>query len=303
MGQGTFRMLLNAQNLDLVFSGLKTVFNEAFAAAPSKWADVAMTVQSTSADEQYTWLGEFPQMREWIGPRHVKSLSAHGFKIVNRKFESTISIKREHIEDDRIGIFKPALTEMGRASAQHPDELVFGLLSQGFATLCYDGQNFFDAEHPVKDSDGQDVLVSNMQDGAGPAWYLMDTTRGVKPMVWQTRTPYEFTALTRSEDEAVFRNDEYLYGVRARANAGFGLWQLAFGSKAALTPENYAAARSAMMRFTADGGKKLGIMPSLLVVPPELESAALALLNTELGANGESNIWKGTAQMTLTPYL
>lgn len=97
------------------------------------------------------------------------SLTAYGFKIVNRKFESTVSVSRVHTEDDRIGIFKPALTEMGRVTAQHSDELVFGLLADGFNSTCYDGQNFFDTKHPVRDESDQITLVSNMKSGAGPA--------------------------------------------------------------------------------------------------------------------------------------
>lgn len=65
--------------------------------------------------------------------------------------------------------------------------------------------------------------------------------------------------------------DEYLYGVRARANAGFGLWQLAFGSRAPLTAANYAAARASMSSIKGDQGRVLGIRPNVLVVPPALE--------------------------------
>ena len=55
------------------------------------------------------------------------------------------------------------MTEMGRASAVHPDELVFALLKNAHATLCYDGQNFFDNDHPVYekvDGTGQSTTVS-----------------------------------------------------------------------------------------------------------------------------------------------
>lgn len=72
-----------------------------------------MTVPSTSRDETYGWLGQFPALREWTLPRQVKSLEAHGSTIKNRKFESTIEIGRDDIADDRLGIFKPALSEMG----------------------------------------------------------------------------------------------------------------------------------------------------------------------------------------------
>jgi len=50
-----------------------------------------MTVPSTGRDEIYGWLGQFPQLREWIGQRHVHNLKAHSFTITNRKFESTVS--------------------------------------------------------------------------------------------------------------------------------------------------------------------------------------------------------------------
>ena len=86
-------------------------------------------------------------------------------------------------------------------------------------------------------------------------------------------------------------------------NAGFGLWQLAYGSKGNLDPDNYAAARAAMMDFRADGGRILGVRPTVLVVPPELEARALQVLNAQLTENGGSNVWANTAQLIVTPYV
>lgn len=42
--------------------------------------------------------------------------------------------------------------------------------------------------------------------------------------------PYEFQSITDPSHEHVFKNGEYIYGVRARVNAGFGLWQLGHGA-------------------------------------------------------------------------
>ena len=58
-----------------------------------------------------------------------------------------------------------------------------------------------------------------------------------------------------------------------------------------------------MSGFKADGGRIMGITPKTLVVPPSLEEAALNILNTEIGAGGVSNPWKGTAELIVTPYL
>ena len=296
-------MIVNAESISLAFKGFKTVFTDAFLQTPINYDKIAMTVPSVSRDETYGWLGQFPSMRKWVGQRHVKNIIANGFTIKNRKFESTLEISRDDIADDRLGIFKPMFSEMGQAARRHPEELIFGVLASGFTTNCYDGQFFFDVDHPVTDADGNSNLVSNFQGGAGTPWYLLDTSRGVRPLIWQEREKYEFQQLAEDNDEYVFKNDKYLYGIRARVNAGFGLWQLAYGSRQTLTPANYAAARAAMMTFTADGGRKLGVSPTVLVVPPALEEAALNLLNTEYGAAGASNPWKGTAQLIVTPYL
>jgi phage major head subunit gpT-like protein len=72
---------------------------------------------STGSDETYGWLGQFPQLRDWIGPRHVRNLKAHKFTIANRKFESTVAIQRDNISDDKLGIFKPSVSEMGHPGA------------------------------------------------------------------------------------------------------------------------------------------------------------------------------------------
>lgn len=296
-------MIINGQTLDLAFRGFKTIFSEASARAPSHYDKIAMVVPSSSRDETYGWLGNFPTMREWVGPRQVKQFEAHGFTIRNKTFETTVEVNRVDFEDDRLGVFKPAFAEMGQAAARHPDEMIFSLLKNGFTSTCYDGQPFFSANHPVTDADGNVTTVSNLDEGTGPAWFLLDTSRAVRPLIWQERTGYEFQQLNGTEDEYVFRNDKFLYGIRARVNAGFGLWQLAHGSKKPLGLGEYAQARAAMMERKADGGRILGVTPTVLVVPPALESYARQILNCELGETGGSNPWSGTAQVLVTPYL
>lgn len=297
-------MILNEQAVELAFKGFKTLYTDAYSAAPVFYDKVAMTVPSSARNEAYGWLGQFPQLREWLdGEREVKDLTAHGFTIENRKFESTIGIKREDFADDRLGIFKPMVSEMGHRARQHPDELIFAMLADGFTTECYDGQYFFDTDHPTKDAAGNVISVSNMADGAGQPWFLMDTTRPIKPIIWQEREKYEFTRVNNHNDDAVFMTDEYKMGIRARVNAGFGLWQFAFGSKQELTAANYAAARAAMMKLRGNEGRIMGITPSTLVVGPDLEEAAAKIVNSEVNDGGGSNPWKGTAELIVTPYL
>ena len=155
----------------------------------------------------------------------------------------------------------------------------------------------------MTDASGATASVSNTGGGSGTPWFLLDISRAIKPLVFQERLPYKLTALTEDKDDNVFWKDEYIYGVRARSNAGLGLWQLAYGSKQALDASSYAAARAAMQNLRGDGGRPLGIKPTLLVVPPSLEGEGRKLLNSELGSAGETNEWKGSAELLVTPWV
>jgi len=292
-------MRINRQNLDLVFRGFQAIYDASFDGTAVHYDKIAMTIPSNSAEENYGWLGQFPELREWVGDRVIHGLSAHGFRIENRKFETTVTVKRDDMSDDRIGIYKPMFSEMGRVTRQHPDRLVLGLLKDGFNIPCYDKESFFSGDHPTGE---KGKSISNMQPGDGPEWFLLDTSRSVKPIIWQEREKYEFQSVTDPGHYNVFMKDEYLYGIRARVNCGFGLWQLAFGSKAPLNKENYEAARSAMMDFRGDKGHLLGVMPTLLVVGPKLEAAARTLLMADQ-IEGTSNIWRSSAELIVTPFV
>lgn len=296
-------LIINRQNLNAAFTGFRTVFNQAFEGAESHWHRVAMEVPSTTSQEVYPWLGAITRFREWIGDRVIQNLKTYDFTIKNKSWENTVGVDRDHIADDQLGIYKPLFWQLGLDAKQHPDELVFGLLAAGFATLCYDGQYFFDTDHPVLQADGSVASVSNFQGGAGTAWFLIDDTRAIKPIIYQVRQGYNLVKMDADTDEAVFSRKEFRYGVDARSNVGFGLWQLAYASKQVLDVANYGAARAAMLGLKGDNGRPLGLRPKLLVVPPSLEQAALEVVQAERLASGATNIYRNTAQILVCPWL
>jgi phage major head subunit gpT-like protein len=294
--------VINAALLSALFTGYRVLFQNAFDGAPSYWEKVAMPVPSTTAEEHYPWLADLSDLREWIGDRVVQALALHGYAIRNRKFEQTIGVSRDAIEDDTYGVFGPRFAMLGDNAKRHPDKLIFALLAAGFATPCYDGQYFFDTDHPVTVG-GVTTSVSNSGGGAGTPWFLLDTSRPVKPLIFQKRRDYKLVSLDRETDANVFMRDQYLYGVDARVNVGFAFWQMAYGSKQALDADSYAAARAAMQSQKNEAGSPLGIMPNLLVVPPSLEGTARKLLKNEFNAAGATNEWFGTAEALVVPYL
>ena len=288
----------------LLEDGLKTVFFEALDATVGDYERLTTIVGSESDEETYPWLGAVPNMREFKDERMPLGLLEHSYSIRNKTWESSIAVERSAIEDDKYGQIKLRVTSLAREAKRHMDELIFSLLGNGFAGMCYDGQNFFDTDHTsgesgtqsnkgtaslsadalqtaittmmkYKDDRGKflgvvpDLLVvppdlqwTAMELLESTYWpeasaneknannvlkgkldllvspYLTDTsdwfvfcTKGViKPVILQSRMPIEFAAL-EADSESGFMRDQYIYGVRARYNAGYGLWQMAYGSQ------------------------------------------------------------------------
>ncbi|MEN6581783.1 MAG: Mu-like prophage major head subunit gpT family protein [Armatimonadota bacterium] len=288
----------------LLEDGLKTVFFEALEATIGDFERIATIVPSESDEETYPWLGAVPSMREFKDERMPLGLLEHSYAIRNKTWESSIAVEREAIEDDKYGQIRLRVQSLAREAKRHMDELVFSLLKGGFATTCYDGQNFFDTDHTSGDSGTQsnkgtsaldaaslqaaitammkfkddkgkflgivpDLLVvapdlqwsamellestywpgeqannklaSNVLKGkldllVSPYltdtndWFVLSTKGIVKPVILQSRMPIEFAAL-EADSESGFMRDQYIYGVRSRYNAGYGLWQMAYGSQ------------------------------------------------------------------------
>lgn len=296
-------MQINQQNLRAMFTGYRTAFQNAFAGIRPDFDPFTMPVPSVNGTEDYGWLGKSTAFREWIGDRVIQNLVLHDYSIKNKTFENTVGVNREAIEDDSYGLFTPLMGQLGQDSAEHPAELIYSLLSAGFTGKCYDGQNFFDTDHPVTDKLGKEVSVSNFQGGSGTPWFLMDTTRIMKPMILQKRKNYNFVAMQSETDENVFMRKEYVYGVDARLNAGYGLWQLAQASRETLDATSFNELYADMMSMEGDRGKKLGIRPKLLVVPPSLRAQALEVVKAERNAAGATNINRDVVDVLVTPWL
>lgn len=289
--------------LSAIYTAVSAAFNQGRATYTATADRIATTIPSTSSQNDYSWLGEFSRLREWLGDRQINKAKVYTYSITNKKFEATEGIKAEYIEDDQYGVLMPKFQDMGYAAATHPDELLYALLAAGFTTPCYDGQFFFDTDHPVGE-EGQEVSVSNMQAGAGSAWFVLDTTRPLKPLIKQERRPYRLQAKTDAgNSDHVFMKDEYLYGVDARLNAGFGFWQLAFASKAELNDDNLDAAVAAMMAQKSDKGRPLGVMPDLLVCGPSNRSKARKIIEAAQKAGGESNTNYKVLDLLVVPWL
>ena len=298
-------MILTPSSLAGLTVGYRKNFNAGLMSAPDQWSSIAMEVQSGTASTSHPFLGDAPVMREWIGPRTVKNLEAFDYTLVNKKYESTVAVKKTDIEDDQFGLYGPRMEALGEAAGRLPEQLVFAALIAGGSELCYDGQYFFDTDHPVGGGTAANLITSSalteatyatarktmllytsdngtplninprllvvppslektarqiveadnlsvasgstqsnvykgsaqvlvvprLEANSATTWYLMDDSKSVKPLIWQSRIKPEFQPPSMNQAQE-FENDLLIYGTRARGVAGFGLWQLALKATA-----------------------------------------------------------------------
>lgn len=160
-------MDITPANIEQFFKGLDFRFRMGQMAPDTFYKDVATIVPSSTSSNLYPWLAKIPQMREWIGPRVVNNIKVNSYELRNKKFEDTISVEKDHLADDQYGFYGDVGAMLGAETEEFPDRQIALALEAGTSQLCWDGQFFFDTDHPI-DPDG---LVSgtnsNLKVGAG----------------------------------------------------------------------------------------------------------------------------------------
>lgn len=63
-------------------------------------------------------------------------------------------------------------------------------------------------------------------------WFLLDTSKSVKPLVMQSRSDVPITIETDMLEPSALMNEQFRFDVRGRYAQGYGLWQCAYGSSA-----------------------------------------------------------------------
>lgn len=169
----------------------------------------AMDAPTTKKTETYKHHGFPSGLREWIDKRQSSGVNVYSQTVENAKYEATLELDREAVEDDNFGLFDDDIRMQARYAAMFKGEQLETLLEAGHTTLCYDGQYFSDDDHSEGDSGTQSNYDTN-----------------------------------------------------------------------ALSSANIKAGLAAMKVIKNDRGKKLGIVPDLLVVGPLLEWTARELLKS-----------------------
>lgn len=308
-------MQITPQSLRDLRVAINALFMGARNSTPSVYSDFASRVTAATKTISFPSHASTRKLRRWEGERKVVNGKAYDYRVTAEKFELTMGIPVEEIEDDNIGAYNAMVMDMGEQVALWPDDLVFEALLAGESELAFDGKAFFANDHALKPGStidnlqtstsltkanlaglielmlgwvGEDgrslrvrpnllVVPPALQEealaiinsdilaqvfgsntaaagetntmkgrltvkvypelgasagGSDTSFYLMDTTRPVKPLVFVERQGPKMTFKNQDSDDNVFWDDEVVFGVRARGAAGYGPFHLALKATA-----------------------------------------------------------------------
>lgn len=150
--------------------GYRATFVKAFTTAenPSDVMDLIMETKSTSNKEKYGWLGDVSEMKEWIDERTLKGVKDYEYEIPNKKYESTLKVHEDEIDDDQLGNVKIRINDLAKKAKVFVRKLFFDALLVGISELAYDGQYFFDTDHDEDPAGNQSNLLTYTKAGTLP---------------------------------------------------------------------------------------------------------------------------------------
>lgn len=171
--------------------GSRAIIGAYFAALEQDAKDSVVSLISNKFDsnqesETYKWLGQVPQMREWIGGRQAKGFSENGITIVNKSFEATLEVLTDEIRRDKTGQVMARVRELAQRTNSHWLKLLIALIVAGESTACYDSQYFFDTDHSEGDSGAQsNDITSDVATTTAPTAGEFETAilKGVEKMM------------------------------------------------------------------------------------------------------------------------
>jgi phage major head subunit gpT-like protein len=146
-------MEITPANLTAYQKTLNFSFVTQMLSAPTYWAKIATEMPSSSEGNVYPFLSMIPGLREWQGPRVINNAALRSYTLLNKHWEDTVGIDRNKLEDDQHGFFAPLVGMLGQHVAEWRDRELARVVEAGTTEVCWDGQFFFDTDHPI-DPDG-----------------------------------------------------------------------------------------------------------------------------------------------------
>lgn len=151
---------------------------------------------------------------------------------VSNKGTKKLSIATLAAAQASYGAARVALTRMksdeGRSLNIKPNILLVPPALYDVANALMTNDRLEDGKPNIYKGTAEVVIDNELQ--SDDAWFLLDTTKAIKPFIYQERKKPVFVSQTDMASDDVFLRKQFKFGAEARGSGGYGFWQLAYGS-------------------------------------------------------------------------
>lgn len=127
----------------------------------NRWKNRAYRANTTAYKTVHSWLAAQPDMRQWVGARVINNLVARAFTLTNADWEYTFAVDVNDIFYDNLGVYADRGVVAGDVAGRWYEKVVTDAMVAGNSTICWDGQYFYDTDHPVNFDDATAGTYSN----------------------------------------------------------------------------------------------------------------------------------------------
>ena len=159
-----------AKNLSTTLRNLVVILSLSFnklmlSAEPADWQKFTYKETTKNASKKFAWLSKFPALKKWTGNRVHEKLTKHDYSVSVDVYTATADILRTELEDEGPNVYQNLPQSAKEVVDVQRNEALFGLLDK--PPTCYDGQDFFDTDHPLYPNEDGTGTVKNQSNLLG----------------------------------------------------------------------------------------------------------------------------------------
>lgn len=151
---------------------------------------------------------------------------------VSNKGTAALSIATLAAAQASYGAARTALKKMkdeeGRSLNVNPNVLLVPPALEDIANALMTAERLEDGKVNIYKGTAKVVVMPGLT--SDTAWFLLDTSKAVKPFILQVRKEPVPVAMTDINSDIVFTKKKFLFGAEARMAVGYAFWQMAYGS-------------------------------------------------------------------------
>lgn len=147
-------MEITPANISILTTAVQVTYSQAYNVTESWQSKFCTPVPCNTSQYMNAWIGMLDKLREWVGPRVVRTPAPQTYVVPIKNFELTEGIDKWAILDDQFGVYMPLFQMMGYQMKKWPDyqvrDLLFALGAYtGAAQIGTDGVTHWNTAHPI----------------------------------------------------------------------------------------------------------------------------------------------------------